>query len=598
MTDVTVPAITDRSASWLRRTCLRLGRWVLAAALLAAAGFTARPAVAQETLDQSNAPANWRGGANQIMDRTEQTISPKLRCLTRVDIGLMTGNRGRGGEQVTLTVLDWDAWYVGKHTELAKVTVDVQEGFDGFLTFSMPGGGIPVPRQWVALRVQGGPQNVFFWKYEPGNPYPGGLRFVGGYGGYENDYLFKTYGRERCSFFALSVTPNPVTLVQGGSSSATVGVTREVGFTGVVDVTLKLPGGVTSAPTKISGATETTTLSATAGAPTGTFAATATGTATGAPPAQTSFNVRVTTASVTGPKVTSVAPSVQQKGGTITVKGSGFDANCSSNTVTVASVDVPATSCKAGEITATVPPEAAYGKTRLKVVKSGGGASNEVDFRVAREAGMFVEITKDVLFDHTSHTCASGTARVEVADNVASYLRVPGNTLISRFKFQPDLWYWQDAEKRTKYTVAGIGGAGFSLCTVALVFDSGDDGSSPRLFLNDLDLKVDFQASPHTVPIEVPRLTPPWTQTYLPRLFRSPDGTLILVITAAPLSGTGNYVATFFDKVANGAILKSVPITTPGRSPVGNPAISVTLTTDNQVKLVFGGQIPGDFSIP
>lgn len=601
MTRASFPATIDSgTTTCYLRARLTLGCLALAASVVLATGLAGSPTFAQELLDQSNAPANWGGGAHHVTGPMQQTVSPTLGCLTRVEVGLKTGNRGRGGDQLVLTVLNWN--YAASPRELAKVTADVQEGFDGFLSFTMPGGGIEVPHQWLALQVNDSGKNVFWWKYQLGNPYPGGLYFFGGYGDSARDYLFKTYGRASCGGFSLSVMPNPVMLTLGGSSPATIGVARQGGFTGPVKVSVTPTGGVTASPASltINGSSASTTL--TAGTRTGSFAATAKGSATGVQGAQTGFDVRVSAAAA-APKITSVVPSVQQKAGTITVKGSNFDPICGANMVSFAGVQVVATACTAGTLSAVIPLQAAYGATKLKVT-SGGRASNELAFVVARQVGGFAEISNDVLSKHSSRSCVDGTAKVAVEDAripyVASYLRVPGGTLIgnSRVEFEPDFWYWEDYGRQTRYQISNIGGVGFSLCSTGLVFDAGN-GSSARLFLIDLEKEAAFQASPHTVPIQVPRLTPPYSQNYLPRLFRSPDGTIILAVTAAPLSGSGSLVATFFDKIAAGAILQSVPITKPaGSATVANPAISATLAADNRIKLVVGSQAPAYISVP
>jgi hypothetical protein len=394
-----------------------------------------------------------------------------------------------------------------------------------------------------------------------------------------------------------------VNLAPGGRQPVTIGVARQGGFSAAVNVTLSLPSGVSATPAglAISGASAsgTMTLVASATAAAGSFTASANGSASGAPAAQKSFKVNI--AGLPSPHVTAVTPSVQQKGGTITVAGTGFDANCSLNTLSFAGVGaVLPTACGAGSLTVTVPAQAAYGPTTLKVT-SGGRPSNDVAFSVGRQAGSFAEITSDVLHQHTTRTCGGGTAKVDVAPSgtayVASYRKLPGNSLIgTTITFQPDFWYRDNSG--TKYTIANIGGAGFSLCSAGLVFDGGN-GSPARLFLRDLDRAADFQASPYTVPIQEPRLTPPYSENYEPRFFASPDGTILLVVSAAPASGTGNVTAAFFDRVAGGTILKSVSITKPASSAtVGNPAITVTLGADNRITLVFGTQTFGPFAVP
>ena len=73
-----------------------LGRWLFTALLALAAAFSGPRAHADEFLDQQNAPAQWGGGAHHITIPAVQTITPTLHCLTHVELGIMTGNRGKG----------------------------------------------------------------------------------------------------------------------------------------------------------------------------------------------------------------------------------------------------------------------------------------------------------------------------------------------------------------------------------------------------------------------------------------------------------------------------------------------------------------------
>ncbi|MBC5786228.1 hypothetical protein H8N03_25045 [Ramlibacter sp. USB13] len=382
-------------------------------------------------------------------------------------MNLMTGNRGKGGDKVTLMVLDWNAMTSVK--TLAQVSQDVAEGVDGWVTFMMPGGGVPVPAQWVALQLSA-PTAIFWWKYQTGNPYPGGNYFLGGYGDGANDYLFRTYGTPACSgtpppgSFTLAVSPDPVALARGGSRQATVSVARQGTFTGPVNVTFTLPSGVTASPSSLSvaGSTAGVTLTASATAGTGTFTATARGTASGVAPAQDSFKVSVGT-SAAAPSLAGVSPAVQQRGGTITL------------------------------------------------------------------------------------------------------------------------------------TLGNIGGAGFSLCSTGLVFH-GNGSSVPRVYLRDLESGSNYQASPVAAPVRVPRLPAPYSENYQPRFLRSPDGTLLLVVTAAPQSGTGNAMATFLDKAAGGTVLRSMPITT--NATIGTSAVSANVGTDNRLTLRFASQSFGPYALP
>jgi hypothetical protein len=390
-------------------------------------------------------------------------------------------------------------------------------------------------------------------------------------------------------------------------------VNRQPGFTDPVNVQFALPSGVTSSPSTfaIKGATEKTTLSANANAPTGKFSATVYGTESGGTsPTPTSFQVNVTPATLAQPKLTSVTPTVQQRGGDITMTGSGFDLNCSSNIVDFAGVKGMANSpCVPGALTLKVPTQALYGSTTLKVMSS-GVYSNGIPFSVGRQAGSFSEITSDVLFRQTNRSCAGGTVKVEVPTGtpslpsgtsyVASYRKVPANSLVgnSSIPFQSDFSYLDTFPRTsTRFIISGIGGAGFSLCSVGLVFDGGNGGSA-RLFLRDLETGANFQGSPYSVAIRVPRLNKPHSQNYHPRFFRSPDGTIILVVTAAAESGTGNLIATFYDTVTR-AKLSSVPVSKPANSgTIGDPAISAMLGADNRITLTVGKETLASIRIP
>ncbi len=176
------------------------------------------------------------------------------------------------------------------------------------------------------------------------------------------------------------------------------------------------------------------------------------------------------------PKVTSVTPTVQQRGGTITVNGSGFDLNFSLNDVDFAGARVKAnSSCVPGALTVTLPTQALYGLATLKVI-SKGVYSNGIPFSVGRQAGSFSEITSDVPFRNTTRSCAGGTVKVEGPTRTPSlpsgtrydayYRKVPANSLVTSILFQSDFSYLDTLPRNsTRVIISGIGGAGFSLCS-------------------------------------------------------------------------------------------------------------------------------------
>jgi Zinc dependent phospholipase C len=142
-------------------------------------------------VDQENNPAAWGGGAVNITpaNQVSQTFIPSRPCLLAVDVGLKTGNPGRGGDQVTLKIFD------SNKKLLAPTSALIPEGFDGFWHFNLPSNGVTVtPGQPITLRLEDTGKTVFFWKYQGNNPYPSGQAFFYGspFGTY--DFLFKTYG--------------------------------------------------------------------------------------------------------------------------------------------------------------------------------------------------------------------------------------------------------------------------------------------------------------------------------------------------------------------------------------------------------------------
>jgi microsomal dipeptidase-like Zn-dependent dipeptidase len=154
----------------------------------------ARIAQGQDVPDQVNDPV-WAGGAVNIgpANNVSQTIVPTIPCLTAVEVALKTGNRGRGGDRITLKVLD------GNGHLLTSASADVQDGFEGYWRFTLAGGGIGVPPgQPLTLLLQDTSKNVFWWKYRDGNPYPRGLASFHGKSFADNDFYFRTYGKKSC----------------------------------------------------------------------------------------------------------------------------------------------------------------------------------------------------------------------------------------------------------------------------------------------------------------------------------------------------------------------------------------------------------------
>lgn len=247
------------------------GLFVLSLVLISSV-LTAPSLLRAETLDQSNNPA-WTGGAVNIApaNTVSQSFVPSLPVLTGVTVALKTGNKGKGGDQVTLKIFNAGG------QQLASSTATLNEGFDAFWRFTLPGGGISVtPGQPLTMRLQDTGKSVFWWKYKGGNLYPAGKAMFHGSEFSDNDFYFMTYGANAAQSFSLTVTPDPVNITKGGSQQVTIAVTRQNGFAKPVEVSFPtLPQGVSASPAtkNISGGSGVFTLAAGSAAAAGQYTA-------------------------------------------------------------------------------------------------------------------------------------------------------------------------------------------------------------------------------------------------------------------------------------------------------------------------------------
>jgi hypothetical protein len=138
------------------------------------------------TIDQSNVP-QWTGAWTNIVPENQvtQSFKPRSRVLLGVDIYIVTGNPGRGGDSITLKVSR-----AGE--TLATVSQFAPEGFDGLLHFKMPSPIDVVPGEVLKMIVCDTGKVAFGWKYEE-NTYIDGTGFS--YGRPLGDFFFQTYGR-------------------------------------------------------------------------------------------------------------------------------------------------------------------------------------------------------------------------------------------------------------------------------------------------------------------------------------------------------------------------------------------------------------------
>ena len=137
---------------------------------------------------------SWEGGWTIIgrgstVVRLSQTFTPLTSTLTAIEIDIMTGNRGLGGDDITVSIVDSDR-------VLARASHAVAEGFDGVLRFDFASPGVMVtPGVPLHLRVEDTNKNVFGWRYGL-NTYPGGNAYFNG-APWNNgvfDFRFRTYG--------------------------------------------------------------------------------------------------------------------------------------------------------------------------------------------------------------------------------------------------------------------------------------------------------------------------------------------------------------------------------------------------------------------
>jgi len=143
-------------------------------------------------LDQVNNP-EWKGGSINIVpvNQVGQTFIPTLPKLVAIEIDLRTANTGRGGDQVTMRILDLN------NQTLFTGSATIAEGFEGFSRFNISSQGRSVDiGKPLTITVQDTSKNVFHWKYSEGNTYRNGNALFEGKPFESNDFYFKTYGKE------------------------------------------------------------------------------------------------------------------------------------------------------------------------------------------------------------------------------------------------------------------------------------------------------------------------------------------------------------------------------------------------------------------
>lgn len=180
-----------------RKTSARIVRFaVMFCALLAAACGSSdgpvSPSPQPSQVDQSNTPP-WQGGWTVIgrtsgVVRLAQTFTPSKSTLVALDIDILTGNPGRGGDQITTRI-------VAGSQVVASMTRTVADGFDGALRFDLDPPVSVTPGLTLSLEVEDTGKEVFGWRYGS-NAYPAGAAYFNGspWNGGAFDFFFRTYG--------------------------------------------------------------------------------------------------------------------------------------------------------------------------------------------------------------------------------------------------------------------------------------------------------------------------------------------------------------------------------------------------------------------
>jgi hypothetical protein len=143
-------------------------------------------------LDQVNDPADHPfGGAINITPEwgSGQSIVTQLPVLVAVEVYIYFANEGRGGDTITMTIM-----YKGEKP-MASLSQYVEEGFEGWLMFEMPEGGIYVGKDtYLVILLEDTGKNVFHWARGAGDTYPSGTMVLNGEIGQYDDFFFRTYG--------------------------------------------------------------------------------------------------------------------------------------------------------------------------------------------------------------------------------------------------------------------------------------------------------------------------------------------------------------------------------------------------------------------
>jgi hypothetical protein len=143
---------------------------------------------ASMTPDQANTTP-WEKAWTNLLNDVQQTFTPSLPRLTRVEVELVVANPGPSDGDVVMSLQNAEGEVLG----VASKTVPVADC--NHVLFVFPNGGLRVsPGQVYSIRLSGG--SVFGWKYVVGG-YPNGAASFNGrplLPDARSTFLFRTFG--------------------------------------------------------------------------------------------------------------------------------------------------------------------------------------------------------------------------------------------------------------------------------------------------------------------------------------------------------------------------------------------------------------------
>jgi hypothetical protein len=179
---VTIPIVHSENPDWAKRLTFAVTIHVVSAA--------GNPTALHTSImpDQANT-APWQNAWTNLANDVQQTFTPCLPRLNRVEVELVVANPGPTDGDVVMSL-----WNAGGEV-LAVVSRTVQVADCSHVLFFLPNGGLQVsPGQVYSIRLSGG--SVFGWKYVVGGYSNGAASFNGRplLPDARSTFLFRTFG--------------------------------------------------------------------------------------------------------------------------------------------------------------------------------------------------------------------------------------------------------------------------------------------------------------------------------------------------------------------------------------------------------------------